>query len=254
MTTRINGTAPKDWRDLQRQVSQIFQECGLKSEIEKKIQTVRGIVETDVYAEDLSSQPKTIYLCECKHWQSAVPQTVVHAFRTVVTDYGANWGFIISSAGFQSGAFEAAAKSNVRLLTWDEFQESFVDRWIENYMMPRLREEVEPLVDYTEPSARVIRRADKLDKHSWRLFIQLRKKYEVLAYLAQYFYVPKPWLESQRIDLTLRKHIQNRKVSEVTNLPDELLDATCLRDFVDIICRHAREGVAAFDQVFGGRA
>ena len=117
-------------------------------------------MEVDVYAEDLSSQPKTVYLCECKHWQSAVPQTVVHAFRTVVTDYGANWGFIISSAGFQSGAFEAAAKSNVRLLTWDEFQELFVDRWIENYMMPRLREEVEPLVDYTEPfNARVSRRA-----------------------------------------------------------------------------------------------
>jgi hypothetical protein len=128
-----------------------------------------------------------------------------------------------------------------------------VDRWIENYMMPRLREEVEPLVDYTEPSARVIRRASELDEHSRRLFIQLRKKYEVLASLAQYFYVPKPWLESQRIDLPLRKHIQNRKVSEVTNMPDELLDATCLRDFVDIICRHAR-GVAAFDQVFGGRA
>jgi hypothetical protein len=39
-----------------------------------------------------------------------------------------------------------------------------------------------------------------------------------------------------------------------TNLPDDLLDATYLRDFVDILCRHAQEGIAAFDRVFGERA
>lgn len=251
----INRSTPKDWRDLQRQVNEIFQECGLKSKIEKEIQTVRGTVNVDVYAEDLSSQPATIYLCECKHWQSAVPKGVVHAFRTVIADYGANWGFIISSAGFQSGAFEAATNSAVRLLTWDEFQELFVDRWIENYMMPRLREEVDALVEYTEPiNTRIFRKADELDEHSQQLFIQLREKYADLAFLALHFYLPSPMLKSRRPDLPLRKVIQNRKDSGMTNLPDELLDATCLRDFVDIICRHAREGIGAFDQVFGGRA
>src|SRR5437867_12838451 len=130
MKTLINRLPPTDWRDLQRQVSLILTECGLKSETDKKIKTVRGEVNIDVYAEDPDSHPPTTYLCECKHWQSAVPKTIVHAFRTVINDYGPNWGFIISSAGFQSGAYQAAASSNVRLLTWEAFQDLFMERWI----------------------------------------------------------------------------------------------------------------------------
>ncbi len=118
----INTSAPADWHDLQVQVNKILNECGLTSEIDKKITTVRGPVKVDVYAEDSFNRPPTTYLCECKHWKSSIPKTVVHAFRTVVTDFGANWGFIISSVGFQSGAQTAASKSNVKLLTWIEFQ------------------------------------------------------------------------------------------------------------------------------------
>ena len=251
----INRTAPKDWHDLQSQVGLILQECGFECEREKEIQTVRGVVNVDVYAEDLSTQPTTTYLCECKHWQSAVPKTVVHAFRTVVTDYGANWGFIISSAGFQAGAFEAAASTNVRLLAWAEFQELFVDRWIRHYMVRRLQEEVDPLVEYTEPiNSRIFRKADKLSEPLQRRFIQLREKYAGLAFLALHHYITVPMLEGQHPELPLRKAIKNQKVLGTTNLPDWLLDATCLRDFVDVICKHAREGIAAFDEVFGGRA
>jgi len=35
-------------------------------------------------------------------------------------------GVIVSSAGFQEGAVEAAAYSNVRLLDWNDFQRMFV--------------------------------------------------------------------------------------------------------------------------------
>ena len=35
---------PSDWKDLQRQVNEIFQRSGLNSEIDKKITTVRGTV------------------------------------------------------------------------------------------------------------------------------------------------------------------------------------------------------------------
>ncbi|MEA2557979.1 MAG: restriction system protein [Actinomycetota bacterium] len=40
------------------------------------------------------------------------------------------------SAGFQAGAIEAAAYSNVRLLTWIEFQAMFALRWTNHYMVP----------------------------------------------------------------------------------------------------------------------
>lgn len=253
----IDGSVPKDWQDLQRRVAQILQECGFETVVEKGIQTVRGVVNVDVYAEDSSQDPKTTYLCECKHWQSAVSKTIVHAFRTVVTDYGANWGFIISSGGFQSGAFEAAVKSNLRLLTWDEFQELFVDRWIEQWMAPLLQKEVDPLVEYTEPfNSRVFRKADRLNEKSQQSFIELREKYSDLAFLAIAFFVSggKLRLKDKRPNLPLKGAIQNLQIPCTENLPAELLDANCLRDFADIICTHSREGIAAFDEVFGERA
>ena len=67
--------------------------------------------------------PPSVYLCECKHWRRAVPQEVVHAFRTVMADVGAHRGFIISIAGFQEGAFEAVANTNIDLVTFEELQE-----------------------------------------------------------------------------------------------------------------------------------
>jgi hypothetical protein len=94
----------------------------MATEVNRTIKTVRGTVNVDVYAEDVTQTPSAVCLCECKHWSTAVSKDVVHAFRTVVSDFGASWGFLISSGGFQSGAIEAATYSNVRLQTWEEFE------------------------------------------------------------------------------------------------------------------------------------
>lgn len=248
----INREMPTDWRDLQNQVGRILQECDFDCEIEKTIQTVRGNVDIDVYAEDKITQPRTIYLCECKYWRAAIPKNVVHAFRTVVSDYGANWGLIISAAGFQSGAFDAIFKSNVQLLTWTEFQDLFEERWVERYMRSRLQE-LDSLVDYTEPiNTRVFRKADELDERLQERFIQLRKQYVDLAFLALHYYQSFSLGMAELPDLPLRKAIETQKGYK-QNLPDEVLDATCLRDFVDSIYKYGREGILAFDGIFGGR-
>ena len=249
----INREMPSEWRDLQNQVGLILRECGLDCEIEKTIQTVRGNVDIDVYAEDKSTQPTTIYLCECKHWQSAVPKTIIHAFRTVVSDYGANWGFVISSAGFQSGAFEAASNSNIRLITWTEFQDLFENRWIEQYMMPRLQE-LDPLVEYTEPiNSRIFRKTDELNEHLQDRFVNLRKQYQDLAYLTLHHYLPYPIGMKSQLDLPLRNAIISENMT-AKNIPDDVLDAVCLRDFVNAIYKYGYEGINAFDEIFGGRA
>jgi hypothetical protein len=115
---------PIDWRMLQHDVSTILRDCGYEADTEKTIETVRGKVEVDVFATKKKAYTSTV-LCECKYWNTAVPQTVIHAFRTVVEDSGASQGIIISKTGFQKGAFEAVAKSNLVLLTWQEFQNAF---------------------------------------------------------------------------------------------------------------------------------
>lgn len=51
MRLKINDKEPNDWKELQNFVAEILIECGYKVDIEKTIQTVRGSVEIDVYAE-----------------------------------------------------------------------------------------------------------------------------------------------------------------------------------------------------------
>lgn len=143
----IYSSEPTDWRDLQDKIGSILRICGCESEVERTIKTVRGKVDVDIHAVDLTTSPKLTYLCECKYWSSAVSKSVVHGFRTVVSDYGAHVGFLISRKGFQSGAYEAAKNSNIRLINWFEFQEIFIERWkIGRYAM--LRQAFEDLFEF----------------------------------------------------------------------------------------------------------
>jgi len=249
----INSSSPKDWRDLQTQVARIMEESGFIVDIEKNIKTIRGNVNIDVYAEDISQKPKIIYLCECKLWQKAIPKTVVHSFRTIVNDFGANCGLIISSLGFQSGAFTAAANTNIRLLTWKEFQELFLERWFKNYMQKRLREVNDSLIEYTEPiNTRVLRKSNKLDKKSQQRFNKLREKYFDLAFLTMILSSSRPSiLKEVPPSLPLRKSLE---VSHTKYLPDFLLDAVSFRDLIEIITNEVRKALAEFDDVFGERA
>jgi hypothetical protein len=57
------------------------------------------------------------------------PQNVIHGFRTVVGDFGANIAYVVSLNGFQAKAHEARDPTNVELLPWTEFQIAFVEMW-----------------------------------------------------------------------------------------------------------------------------
>lgn len=120
---------PKTWNDLQSLVAKAFQEMGCEASIEKPIMGVRGTTAIDVYVQDTTREPAIITLCECKHWSKKVPKTVVHAFRTVVSDNGSHVGILISKVGFQSGAYRAAESSNIHLYNWLEFQKAYETRW-----------------------------------------------------------------------------------------------------------------------------
>lgn len=127
---KIFDREPESWQDLQNLVGQLFAEAGCMVEVSKTVQLVRGKKEIDVYVEDATSTPHSKYLCECKFWNNAIPQEIIHSFRTVVADFGAHRGFIISKVGFQTGSREAAKNTNVELLTFDGLQELFFTKWL----------------------------------------------------------------------------------------------------------------------------
>ena len=119
----------RDWRDLQDRVANLFREMGYEVLSPHVIKHVRGSKEVDVYVRDPRTSVPHVILIECKHWKSNLPQDVVHGFRTVMADCGANTGIIVGSTGFQRGAEEAVAYTNLELRTWESLQRAYGNEW-----------------------------------------------------------------------------------------------------------------------------
>lgn len=255
MTVLIETQLPDRWQDLESGVGRILEECGYEVEVGKEVQLAgRGVTNIDVWADD-HSQPPMVIAVECKRWADAVNKDVVHGFRTVVGESGANLGLIVSAAGFQAGAVEAAAYSNVRLLTWPEFQEMFVRRWFTRFMLPTLASETDPLQEYTEPiNSRIFRKADALSPERRAEFRALRQRYLPFGALCLGFAADLYADRSEEPpDLPLRR--ADGDVAEFRRaIPDEVLDARALRPLMDAVIAHSRAAVAQFDEVFGERA
>ncbi len=178
---------PSTWQELQNFVAQVFTEIGCDARIEHSLTTVRGSINIDVYVEDKIGTPPLIYLCECKHWNSRVPKSIVHSFRSVVSDVGANRGLIISKTGFQAGAFEAAEHSIIELLTWDGFQKTFYERWLQT-MSQRLAESADQIFKYMSMPPLLDRDYDQFpgsrdwsDERWWQYIGYFHKKYGLLT-------------------------------------------------------------------------
>jgi hypothetical protein len=134
----ITLQSPRDWQSLQQEVARVLRECGMETAVEKRVELGRGAAKIDVFAiEEIDGRTLRIAV-ECKNWQSAVTQEKVHAFRTVVMDMGCNLGLMVSRGGFQSGAYEAADRTCIELLTWEEFQQKYVRSWFKTYAQGRL--------------------------------------------------------------------------------------------------------------------
>lgn len=146
---KFTDRCPATWKELQDDVALLLNQSGYRAVSPCTIDTVRGKVEVDVLVESPDELVKRI-VCECKFWNSSLPKEKVHAFRTVVQDSGASLGLLISQAGFQSGAIEAANLSNVRLMTWNEFTDIIADKWTLT-RLKQLKKESVPLSEYTSP-------------------------------------------------------------------------------------------------------
>jgi len=186
MPTIFEG-GPNDWEDLEEKVCQIFREAGCLAARRRTLKTVRGSVDVDVLVEDTTRRPHALILCECKNWNRKVPRTVVHAFRTVVHDSGATLGFIISERGFQPGAKAAAEKSNIRLVTWKEFQEEMYDRWfdVQEARLTLLADELYVISELPAEDNRRTLISEAVNhggERVWNELEPLRKRYVQLAF------------------------------------------------------------------------
>lgn len=250
LTTRI----PADWRDLQTSVARILTESGFSVQVEKVIQSARGNVAIDVVGQEAVDGRTYTVLCECKHWAARVPQNVIHGFRTVVADSGANLGYIISTEGFQSGAFTAAELTNIRLFTWKQFQDEFEASWIKNHLVPTLGQCWDPLFHRTEPMS--YDQFNRLDETGKRAFINLWSKYGAFADTLFLLFSPQVRIVSKREvprlplrELEYREELANSWPGAKQSMPDAVMDAQSYFDFLDADLAHIERAIAEFRHV-----
>lgn len=233
---------PNSWQDLELIVAKILKQCGFDAERGKQISTVRGTVDIDVFAKDSNSTPSSEYLIECKYWNTDIPQTVIHSFRTVVSDYGSQHGLIIAKKGFQSGAYEATKNTNIHLLSWNEFLSLFEKHWLQNRIRS-IHHTAKPLHIYTDP----LDVSDYLDHLSKNEISQYQKLCE--EYMSYNIYSHKiAFREIVSMSLSHKEQIDNIIQTAQKHFDDYSFNS--YTDFFEHIEQKCVEGIQLFEELF----
>lgn len=225
----ITEESPQTWQQLQEWCADILCECGWEAKTEVTVDLVRGQAEIDVLATETVRGREYKTLVECKNWANRVPQHVVHSFRTVVADLGANAGYIVSKAGFQAGAYQAAEHTNVKLLTWHEFQETFEQQWYWEHLTKYVVEHLEPLGNYLEPIPAMVHWDQYLEEKEVERLKQLHREHQPLGVLIMALspYIGMMDGQSTRFELPLG---EGAKI--YSSLPESIYERTGYREFI----------------------
>lgn len=242
----ITSKEPDSWQDLQNQVARVLEECGFEVDVEKKIETVRGEVELDVYAEEVIKGRKYSIAVECKNWSNNIPQHVVHSFRTVVADLGINAGYIVAKTGFQSGAFSAADLTNIELLTWSDFQAQFFESWYETYFTNMVAEKLDGLMTYSEPFLPPWFEAMK--ENDKNLYLGYKQQFDVFGMVMQSM---GPWSRTLKPNEIAQLPLIGRLApgKERDTIPDEILNESYYREFLDRAIQYGEYAVSKFREL-----
>jgi restriction system protein len=103
------------WHDYQEEAAEFFRSLGLEASTDFTVRGVRTTHDVDVYVKSHHAGFDVIWVVECKQWATRVTKLHVLALREIVSDIGADRGILLSEAGFQSGAVEAATLTNVHV-------------------------------------------------------------------------------------------------------------------------------------------
>ena len=243
MDIPIYHQEPSDWSDLQNKVARIFNDMGYITEVEKDIELVRGSVTVDVFASKQNLTSKEIHIAECKYWTSAVPKAVVHSVRTIVADFGANVGYIISRNGFQKGAYEAITNSNILLMTFNEFQSEFRERWLD-CVVHKLDSIAYPVRRYCDPLESFYKTEfDLLSDDQRDEFYRLGQKYNKIS------------MKSTRMnyrDMLTGKLELDYLDKVIADIATSLsIQANCLMEYFEYLTATCEKGLNEFDTLFG---
>jgi restriction system protein len=239
----ITTSIPSTWQDLQQHVAQILSECGFLVDVERSIATVRGNVNIDVFAEETVRGRRYTILSECKYWKAAVPQNVIHGFRTVVGDVGAHKGYIISTSGFQSGSFKAADLTNIELVTWEQFQQAFELSWLVNHFSPTLLKRLAPLMTFSEHFLPTW--FDDLPKAAQEAHIELKEQNDELGWVTQHLAML-PRVRGDSVFPALPLSTSLGDTYDFSQIPADVAGAQGYRELLEAAVTHGERAIAKY--------
>lgn len=114
MSTKLSK-AKAGWARYQEEVAAFFRILGLDAETNQPVEGVRGVHAIDVLVTGKLAGMDIQWLVECKQWRTRVKKSAVLAHQAIVADVGADRGFVMAEAGYQSGALRVARQSNTQL-------------------------------------------------------------------------------------------------------------------------------------------
>ncbi|MBK3848104.1 restriction endonuclease [Stutzerimonas xanthomarina] len=251
----IDDPLPGNWRDLQTDVQRIFRNVGLLADVEVDLRTPRGSVNVDILAIDVRSVDKIKYIAECKNWGTAVPQSVVHSFTTVMHETGANIGFIISKHGLQEGAKRYTQNTNIVGMTYLEFQQRYFEAWWKRYFCPRIGDAADHPLQYVEDCNTVRDSAyGKLSFPDQAKFDRLRRENSgSLMLLSMFNYmVLSPNLNTGTL-LDVPNNLDEFKTKVLAQITPHIeWHCDTFRGLLELILKYLSDIQAEFDAIFGG--
>src|ERR1041384_36841 len=237
---RIFDRAPNTWRDLQNCVAQVFSEIGCRVVTDTKVALPRGSVELDVFVLDTMTVPHSNYVCECKNWERRVPKSVVHSFRTVISEIGANRGLLISRRGFQLGARDAAKFTNIDLLSWREFEDLMFDRWLEG-VADKLNPFFVSAHSLMDPSDLELWKMRECTEESYKEWTRICERHSLVTLWALFH-----WHSNAGLGRIPSINLSDEGVLSKGGVPKVLNTSRKIVDPAPLFCRSARQELERF--------
>ncbi len=251
----IDNPHPNDWKELQIGVQRLLRNIGLDTGTEIRVATPRGSVEIDVLAVDVASVDKIKYVVECKNWNTSIPQTVVHAFTTVMHETGGNIGFIVSRHGLQSGAEEYTRNTNIIGLTYLELQQRYFNVWWERYFCPRVGDAADRVMTYVEPYNPLRDKLyDSLSEEDQLQFdlIQATNSNRIFTFSTYNFRTISPTSEPNEFTEP-PKDLESYKITLASIAPDITWKSATFRELLEEILSHLNDIETKLNSFFGGQ-
>lgn len=145
--------------------------------------------------------------------------------------------------GFQAGAVAAGGLTNLKLVTWQEFQDIFEESWFEEFFTKQINEKLDGLMTYAEPFLPAW--FEKMSDEDKAQYYSLKEKYDLFGMIMQSLGPYSRRFRKEPIPtLPLRAKLKPDPI--LSTIPDHILDETAYRELFEASVAYGEAALVEF--------